>query len=440
MPRLPRRSREAVAATGPFDIVDVFRRSELCVPHAEEAVAVGARCLWLQLGVVNWEAARIAAAAGLAVVMDRCTAIELAGSALSRRGAAATGSGQLAPENAGPVPARRWPAAGPWGRSVLSTTRRARTQEQVRKVARRSPMQVWPGRADARRRPAADSPGRDQRMTKPTTIATSADDRDRGADLGLAAEDGHRHRRAGRAGVVADAAAPRLVAGDVGVLRLEVLVARPRAACPRVAEPRSGAPPPTHRTRLIGPTAQPSPEPASPRRARRASWTSAAFAWPRGRLHDLADEEADRRLAGPVVGDGRRVRGQDLVDDRAERADVRDLAQAAAPRRSRRPRGRRARGARRGPPSRSPARARPRRRGADEVGQLGASARPTRPVGVRVGSSLRRPAVLAGDQVRDLLGAAVPGRRARIASNAAVMAGSADDHRRVVGGQAELVA
>jgi predicted CoA-binding protein len=66
----------AAAATGPFDIVDVFRRSELCAPHAEEAVATGARCLWLQLGVVNWEAARIAAAGGLAVVMDRCTAIE----------------------------------------------------------------------------------------------------------------------------------------------------------------------------------------------------------------------------------------------------------------------------------------------------------------------------------------------------------------------------
>lgn len=67
---------EAVAATGPVDIVDVFRRSEDCVPHAEEAVAVGARSLWLQLGIVNWEAARIAAAGGLAVVMDRCTKIE----------------------------------------------------------------------------------------------------------------------------------------------------------------------------------------------------------------------------------------------------------------------------------------------------------------------------------------------------------------------------
>ena len=68
--------REAVEATGPFDIVDVFRRSELCVPHATEAVAAGAHCLWLQLGVINWEAARIAHDAGLAVVMDRCTAIE----------------------------------------------------------------------------------------------------------------------------------------------------------------------------------------------------------------------------------------------------------------------------------------------------------------------------------------------------------------------------
>jgi hypothetical protein len=67
---------EAVEATGPFELVDVFRRSELCVAHAREAVSTGARTLWLQLGVVNWEAATIAHAAGIGVVMDRCTAIE----------------------------------------------------------------------------------------------------------------------------------------------------------------------------------------------------------------------------------------------------------------------------------------------------------------------------------------------------------------------------
>jgi len=67
---------EAAEQTGPFDIVDVFRRSEACVEPAEQAVAIGARALWLQLGVVNWEAARVAAAGGLGVVMDRCTAIE----------------------------------------------------------------------------------------------------------------------------------------------------------------------------------------------------------------------------------------------------------------------------------------------------------------------------------------------------------------------------
>ena len=67
---------EAVAATGPVDIVDVFRRAELCAPHAREAVDVGARCLWLQLGIVDWPSATIAHEAGLAVVMDRCLWVE----------------------------------------------------------------------------------------------------------------------------------------------------------------------------------------------------------------------------------------------------------------------------------------------------------------------------------------------------------------------------
>jgi predicted CoA-binding protein len=67
---------DAVAATGTFDIVDVFRRPEHTPDIARSAVATGCGALWLQLGVINWEAARIASEAGLPVVMDRCTAIE----------------------------------------------------------------------------------------------------------------------------------------------------------------------------------------------------------------------------------------------------------------------------------------------------------------------------------------------------------------------------
>ena len=67
---------EAVAATGPVDIVDVFRRAAACPEHAREAVAAGARCLWLQLGIVSEEAARIATEGGLSVVMDRCSKVE----------------------------------------------------------------------------------------------------------------------------------------------------------------------------------------------------------------------------------------------------------------------------------------------------------------------------------------------------------------------------
>jgi predicted CoA-binding protein len=67
---------DAVAATGPFDVVDVFRRAEDTPDVARSAVATGAGALWLQLGIVNWEAAQIAHDGGLAVVMDACTKIE----------------------------------------------------------------------------------------------------------------------------------------------------------------------------------------------------------------------------------------------------------------------------------------------------------------------------------------------------------------------------
>ncbi len=67
---------EAVQETGPFDIVDVFRRPEHAASVARSAVSTGCRAIWLQLGVVSWAAARIARDGGLAVVMDRCTAID----------------------------------------------------------------------------------------------------------------------------------------------------------------------------------------------------------------------------------------------------------------------------------------------------------------------------------------------------------------------------
>lgn len=62
----------------PVDMVDVFRPAEECVDIAEQAVRIGARVLWLQLGIRNDEAARIAEAAGLKVVMNRCPKIEYA--------------------------------------------------------------------------------------------------------------------------------------------------------------------------------------------------------------------------------------------------------------------------------------------------------------------------------------------------------------------------
>lgn len=60
----------------PVDMVDVFRKTADVKPIAREAIAIGARCLWQQLGVVNLEADALAREAGLDSVMDRCVKIE----------------------------------------------------------------------------------------------------------------------------------------------------------------------------------------------------------------------------------------------------------------------------------------------------------------------------------------------------------------------------
>jgi predicted CoA-binding protein len=60
----------------PVDLVDIFRRPEAVLPVVEDAIAIGARFIWMQEGIVHKEAAAKAEAAGLLVVMDRCTKID----------------------------------------------------------------------------------------------------------------------------------------------------------------------------------------------------------------------------------------------------------------------------------------------------------------------------------------------------------------------------
>jgi predicted CoA-binding protein len=81
--------RELAQIGEPIDIVDIFRRSDEAGAIVDQAIEIGAKAVWMQLGVIDEEAAARAEAAGLKVVMDHCPKIEIGRLGLAKKGAVA---------------------------------------------------------------------------------------------------------------------------------------------------------------------------------------------------------------------------------------------------------------------------------------------------------------------------------------------------------------
>ena len=77
---------DLASVPGEIDVVDLFRRSDVVGPHVDEAIEAGAKAVWLQVGVIDRQAAGRARDAGLLVVMDRCPKVELPRLRLRRAG------------------------------------------------------------------------------------------------------------------------------------------------------------------------------------------------------------------------------------------------------------------------------------------------------------------------------------------------------------------